>query len=186
MANTKKFDISNELMVQRFKNGIRLFRPDSLEPIESRQNISQLFKIPLNVFFTDADSYIKAINETTAQSCNFTSAKDAYGRSIRETAKKETVASCIQHSVDVMNSAKMIIQEETFQLNADEDSHKRLAIKFPWYGDSNKIIGVFGFSFTVNPKKSGSISHALLSIFQTGLITPNILSNTDSLLLPQS
>lgn len=169
----------SESVIQKYQHGVRLLNPNEknirtnnklIDP--SIYSINELFTLPFNFYF-NADNCIQNINEITAETCGFTSAQSAIGKSLAVVAKSETAAFVYQHDQDVIRSKQMVIKEEHYQ-RLDDVDFSIIAIKVPWYAEDNKIMGIFGCSIITNDQNC-SLTYALTFILQTGLF--NISAN---------
>lgn len=175
----KSYDTHHDLIIQRWGHGIQLIRPS--ENKNYKNTVSELFSSPFNVFFIDTQSIISDINENTVISCGFESTKSTIGKTVSIAAKKETAEFEFAHDREVMSFNRTIIKEENY-LKKEDDSHSTfLNIKFPWYNQQNKLIGVFGIAFSLD---SNSIGNLLISLLNTGLLgsSPTIENFTTNLL----
>lgn len=78
-------DTSGELVIQRFGNGVKLFKPES---VSKGTTVSNILKLPCNVHFLNRESVIQNINETSVVVCGFPSVKEAIGKNSCHSCKK--------------------------------------------------------------------------------------------------
>lgn len=161
--------ISNELLLCRWNNGIKLIDPD-LKQLEfnvlSQQSITQLHEMPFNVYF-NSGGIIRYANESTIKMCGFDSSRAAIGKTVVSVAKKETFLFEQAHDKQVIERKRMIVMQENFQ-RQDGLNTLYVSLKFPWYNSENKIIGIFGCSLPIR-FEDNYFSNALSLMIQTGL-----------------
>lgn len=143
-------NISDEFLIFRFRNGIKLIRPDQ----KTQQHCSPLFydtgytvadvlNLPLNVTFLNHEARTQKINENSAATSGFVSVKSAIGKSIADVTKPHSAAIVMSHNREVIDQAKKGIYEETLDRKSDSIINV-FAVKSPWYNADNKVIGLFG------------------------------------------
>lgn len=162
----RNIDISKELHLCRYNNGVKLIRPEDAS--FKKNTVNDVFKLPMNVYFVDRNGTILNLNEHTVEYCGFASAKSAIGNTVALVAKTETVNFEKQHDQLVIKNKKLIIKQEYFFSLNDKDL-SAITFKQPWYSDENKIIGIFGCSVILN--NSDNLSHAFSYILQSKLFS---------------
>ncbi|MEO8402434.1 MAG: hypothetical protein ABI597_11695 [Gammaproteobacteria bacterium] len=145
--SAKPLDTSSELLVTRFRQGIKLIKPDIIQPLQKNwHRMAQLLNMPFHIYFMNTDSVVQAINKSCVINVGFESEKDAIGRTVLDIAKKETANYSLRHDQLVIKSKNMIIKDDYLERLKDDVVLSGISIKCPWYGIDNEIIGVFGFS----------------------------------------
>lgn len=170
-----RLDVSDELEVSRFRNGIKLSRPnaDSIallsSKIHAKHTVSSLLKMPCSIYFDDADGTIQKLNEHNAQFCDFDSVNQAIGKKYCGRFTRETAQLLLCNDRAAIKNKKIKIVEEDILLSNEDFSYQALSIKMPWYNGKNKIIGLFGCSITLgrNP-----LFTSLELIANMGLLIP--------------
>lgn len=178
MRQPNKIDVSDELLVQRWRSGVKLIRPDEL--LESTQSTHQasppsvrsLFDIPCNIYFLNTASAIQNISEKASHLCGFLGKKEALGKSARTVTKAESAEFSIRHNNEVMSRKCIITKDEHF-LRIDEFDFRCTSIKFPILNAEDKVIGLFGCSIILD-----SPAQALNLLMQTGLLANPGLAET--------
>lgn len=164
----KKLDTSSELLIQRYKNGIRLIRPDQY----AKNNyfllgaIEKFLELPFNVYFLNCDSIIQNMNEITAETMQFQSISNAIGKSMLHVAERRSAQSIINGDIQVLTNQSMKFFDHKFDFKNGKICHG-LSIKYPWYDHNCRLIGVFGISviFGLQP-----LADSLTYIAQLGLL----------------
>lgn len=173
----KLINTDDELLIQRYKSGIKLLKPDEINSLHAphRQlimhNVGTMLALPINVYFLNSDSVIQNINETTIATCGYKSVKDTLGKTVRIAAKKESADFSINHDRKVLETNVMKIAEESFSRKSDEIHLHAISFKFPWYNYDNKIIGVFGCSIVIGDQAVYPLADSLSLLTQTGLLS---------------
>lgn len=170
MKKEKKiYDTSDELIVQRYENGVQLVRPEKFNrhPIIGNTLID-IFNLPMNFYFIDIDSKIKNLNENTAATCGYGSQKDAVKKSVQSVATRKTAELILKNDQAVIKTNNSIILEESFTRKTGVDLLS-LTLKFPWLHDGN-VIGVFGCSILLDPFNTTILADSLSMLIQTGLL----------------
>lgn len=171
MAHINSFDNSDELLVQRWRNGVRLIKPDNFKSHSDKisfipPSVKKLFEMPFNVYFLNRESVIQNMSDKTASICGFHGIKDAIGNTARAVSRKESAEFSIRHNNEVISRNSVVIKDEHF-LRLDDFEFRDISIKFPLLNEEEKIIGVFGCSIILD-----SPAQALKSLFETGLLGP--------------
>ncbi|MEO8400352.1 MAG: LuxR C-terminal-related transcriptional regulator [Gammaproteobacteria bacterium] len=162
-------DNSNELIIQRWRNGIKLVRlTKSKRQIYSEYSVMDYLQLPkpLLVYFYNRENVFQNVNEALAETNGFESAQNAVGKTMYHVAKKESADELIANNLEVIKYEKIKIIEESLE-RKDDISFVGLSIKSPWYNDDNEVIGVFGCSLMLD---SQPISEALCHIAKLGLL----------------
>lgn len=150
----KQLNISNEFMICRHADGLKLMPPDAIKPIDkintfsSNHSLAEAFKLSLSVTILNMDSIIQRINEQSAVRSGYGSINEALGKSIRSVAKPQSANMVLANNQDVikMNKSK-IVEEQVFLKN--ENSYHAISVKLPLYNDKNDILGLIGFGIVV-------------------------------------
>lgn len=165
-------NIHEELIIKPYKCGVVLNKPPSSFTqgfVQNDNTVSNILKLPMNIYFMNSASVILTANETTAETCGFISLKSAIGSKITRAAKKESAQFSLRHDKTVMAIHSIKIAEENFIRRIDEMPMQFISIRLPWYDTSNpdKILGIFGFTISSNIH---GLAKSLALIVQTGLI----------------
>ncbi len=184
MKHMGLLETSDEFIFQKYNNGIKLIRPDNkVEPLDERWTVKSIFKLPLNIGFLDTQSVIQNINENTIKVSGYHSVKDAIGSTVRIASKKESAEYSINHDKEVIKANKQIIREEHYVRSVDDIAFQAITFKLPWYGNDNKIIGVFFCAFAINGVDALPLTETLTLVSKIGLLNNDELRhyNTDGL-----
>src|SRR5437762_822107 len=93
----KLLDTSTELLVNRYRAGIKLTRPELVNNAFN-SNIATMLSMPFDIYFLDDINRIQQHNEVSASNCGFQGIEDGIGKTISTVAKLETYKSCEAHT----------------------------------------------------------------------------------------
>ncbi|KTD11917.1 LuxR family transcriptional regulator [Legionella gratiana] len=176
----RDYDLHQEKLIQPHQNGIKLCKPNEI--VDDSMTIKDIFNMPLNVYFTNHESKILSLNDSTAKLTGFSSTNAAIGNTIERVTNRVTASISLEHDKRVRKHGEMKIVEEHFS-RLDDISYPALSIKFPWYNSENKIIGAFGFSIVMGEYAEASLAESLMHIFNTGLfVKKNHLQSINNIL----
>lgn len=159
-------DISSDHIMQSWGNGIKLVNPNHCKPHQQNRSVSQILKNSFHIYFMDLNSRLKGVNQETVINCGYLSAKDALGRTARDVANKTSAEYLIHNDRKVIINNTPEITDDFFE-GLNNNNFSSLTMKFPWYGEDNKIIGVFGCSIILGQH---SLADSLRQITQLGLL----------------
>ncbi len=160
----KKYAISNELIIQRHRGGIQFISPTKNS--DTSQSIGNLLNLPISFYLLDSTGNTKRINEEGVIACGFDSVYQSVGKSILDVGKKETAEQLIENCKEVITLDSVKIFEEQ-HLRKDGNQHQFLSIKCPWYDESDKILGICGFSIVLGKH---ALANSLTMISKLGLL----------------
>lgn len=181
MMKYRDYDLHQEKLIQHHKNGIKLSEPNS--KLDNTMTIKEIFNMPLNIYFTNHESKILSLNDSTANLTGFISTHAAIGNTIERVTNKVTANISLKHDERVRQHGAMEIIEEHFT-RLDDISYPAISIKFPWYNADDKIIGAFGFSIVMGEYAETSLAQSLMYISNTGLLAKkNSLQPMNNILL---
>lgn len=163
-------DISNELQISRFGNGIKLSRSEN----SSCQNtVGNIFNLPFPVYL-NIDHRIIKCNDVCADLNGFISTQDAINKKWYTTYNKSTITDILKNQESVINDDQFKIIEDN-AVRRDGAITRALSFKMPWYNKENKIIGIFGCSIWLN---NHSIAESLMMVNKLGFLnTSNPMLN---------
>ena len=165
-------DISHELQIQRFANGIKLANHDENSSVHT---VANLVKLPFQVYFEDTENTIISANEAFANDCRFNSPNQCQGAKWHAHFQTKTVLTPIANNKHVVDKKIYIIKEENGMRNDGEEIHT-LSIKMPWYGVENNVVGLFGFSIDLGKEP---LADSLQKIAELGYLNAGIsIENT--------
>jgi DNA-binding CsgD family transcriptional regulator len=166
------YDVSNELLVMPYNQGIRLARPDKYNE-SSHLRLSSLLDIPAAIYFIDTESNAVAANQNTASLNSLASIKDIIGKGSEEFWCKEDAFRHMNHDRSVMQRKSMHVLDESGAL-IDDTKLQVFTFKLPWFFE-NTVIGVLGVTFKIDAGSLGCFTTSLAQLLATGLIgTSNI------------
>lgn len=168
-------DTSNELLLYRFGQGIKLIRPDRTNAhkkllhfgYNTHYTVGSLLEFPFCVYFGNTDSESINLNEAMVELAGFDSRHYAIGKTLRAVYSRKTADQINKNNIAIMKNNQIhIIDEEATRL-LDDQFLSGISIKIPWYDDDHKVIGLFGFSIALGIH---SFANALSSIAKLGLL----------------
>ncbi len=169
--NADCFEEDNNLIIQRFCQGIKLTNGSENSLSSDIISLNKIYNTPLCIYFLDSKGCLLSANEADLKAINAASMQDVAGLTVRELARKETAEKYTQQDREVLATKMMIIKEEPFT-RLDDITVPFITIKFPLYGMDNTLKGVFGISlFTHNDNEYGiSLAESLSLLSQTGIL----------------
>jgi DNA-binding CsgD family transcriptional regulator len=169
-------DISGDLVIQRFRQGIQLVNPDKMDLFQKPITVERMASMPFHVYFMNTKSVVQKLNERTAISFNLLSTTDAIGITVRDVAKKTSAERSLMVDRAVVETNAMLVKDELYT-RLDDISFPMLSMKFPWYDIQHKLIGIFGFSIMIDKKWGCSLADSMTMLMQTGLLQTSCLRN---------
>lgn len=169
----KLLDTSSELIIQRYRQGVKLIKPEKLKYFSGQdqcQRVSDLLNLPINIAFLNTGSIIQNINETLIKCCGFSSVKDTLGKTVRIAATKEAADFSINHDQKVVKTNSLIIKEENYIRKIDAITFQAITAKMPWYDSNDKIIGLLSLASTIGAPCSIPLAESLMVLAKTGLL----------------
>ncbi len=163
--------ISDELVLRRHKQGIELVQPNKNDKDNQALSVQELMHLPVNLYFMNHESDFQKLNDITAESCGFISSQDAYGKSLRDVSKLDSIAAIRRNDIEIIQSHTSRVSTETYT-RQDDLPLTALSIKFPWY-QANRVVGVFGCSILLGYEQAPSLADALALLMPTGLLAQN-------------
>ena|SRR3990167_193833 len=168
--SAKLLDTSNELLIYRYKNGIKLLKPfDSIcdrNEHFTQHTVKSMLAMPFSVYFDNHNAVIQRLNSHNVELCGFDSEKQATGKSYFKRFTTNTAHTLIQYDRESMINETTKIYEEIIQYDNQDETQRLLSVKMPWYSTENKVIGLFGCC--INLDKS-LIAGFLTSMTEMGL-----------------
>lgn len=175
-------DTSHELLFYRFGSGIKLVRPETEENktrshtgLATEHTVASLLQLPLSIYFIRADSINANVNEHDATLCGFDSVKMAIGKKCFSNFTQKSAEITTKNDNEVVRTRRIKISEEDVVLSDGNISRPTLSIKFPWYNNVNKIIGLFGCSIILGKHP---LADSLSTVTNLGLL--NTIENVSS------
>ncbi len=170
---SQAIDFSHEILITRHLNGVKFVRPEQAEIYNADRELltlGELAGMPYNVFFYDPDYYVLETNETCAVNCGFDSRVDALGVNVREMCENpDEGLHVIDNNNRALHGEELVIADEQLNLWNSKFTHT-ISFKFPWYGNDDAVIGVFGCAVMVNERDAKDINDKL------GLVTRQFIS----------
>jgi DNA-binding CsgD family transcriptional regulator len=159
-------DISDELIVQRCGQGVRLVQSDAASCHHT--SVADLMQLPVNIYMMDGDSRMQKLNTATAETCGYVSVRNALGRSVRDVSRRGTVEHIIHNDREVMRTQSCMVTTESYTRRDDLDL-TAISIKFPLF-DGTKTAGIMGISILQGYAGAPAIAEAVRMLMQTGLL----------------
>ena len=166
----KPYDIQRNLLVERYKNGIRLIKPSDDE--EHVNSISSIYNMPEPWFFLDTASQFVSGNEDLSKLVNAESVEDMQGRNAANFCSREFSTVILANDQSIMRSRSMKIIEEAGNRKDNMFLHA-LALKLPWYHD-DKVIGLLGCSVMIDANSLTNTAKSLTQIMMAGLLSQDV------------
>ena len=169
------YDTNSDLLIERYKNGIRLAKP-IVQDVVMVNSIVNLASMPLGMLFKDLNSQYVMGNTVIAEIVGADSTDDLIGLSADTLCNREFAESNNENDIKIISSQAMAIMEEAGKCN--DILKQAIAIKFPWYAD-DKIVGTLGFSINIDSHSLPHFASTMTNFMSTGL-----LGSTQSLSIP--
>lgn len=178
--NLRIHDEQNKLFINTYRNGFKLIKANEKcrSKISSKFLIQNVLDLPFNVYFTSEDCILHSVNQPLADLLN-TNIDTVVGKNIFDLAGEESGSAALKNNIEVMTSNKKIIFEEDILLNDGSNQQQCLTIKFPWYDDYNKIIGIFGCSVVYGMH---DLTKSLNILTQLGFLNPDIFTSQNNVI----
>ncbi|KTD66705.1 LuxR family transcriptional regulator [Legionella steelei] len=179
--------ISNEFLIQRIGQGIKLIKPNSKEHYfkeQYRHTVADFLAQPFNIWFSNTECAFVTVNDGCANICGLESVQASVGKRPVDFMIQKQAVIATRHDEQIM--IKKTLEVTEFDLiRFDGSSHHCLLFKLPWYNDENKIIGTFGCGSIIGKHNlaeflSKLISLDLLNINETGVTQTNFPSKNDN------
>src|SRR5436190_2811131 len=147
MTTHSKLDTSLDLLVFRYKNGIRLIRPDAMLPKIGNTGLSlqDLLDFPINTYFLNIESKYIVANEAIASCLLADSPHSMLGKTTEYFCTHQSVGLLLQNDNKTLKESKLQILDESADRKADHQTIQALSIKAPIY-DNDQIIGLLGLA----------------------------------------
>jgi len=171
-VHKKLLDTNNELILHRFGNGVKLIKPvERSNPpcsiLNAEPTVEDILKTDFHSYFLNIEGAVQNMNEAGASAFGIDSIKSFLGKEILKLIPHDYAAQIKKNDRQVMTTNKTLIFEEEFMFK--ENIFNALTIKFPWYGEDNKIIGLFGCTIEIGKQP---LVNALTKVMQMGLLIP--------------
>lgn len=167
---------SENLAIQRFGPGIKLINPCQNLISDNHIFVSEIYKLPLCIYFLDTNSALQSLNEYELNFLDRNSIKDLVGLTAKDIIRPDVAESWIANDLEVIRTRKKIFKDEIL-IRKDEITIPLLTIKFPWYDQNNHLIGIFGISAIIDKESGISLADSMSMLTQTGLLNTEITQN---------
>ncbi len=171
MLKKHHFDISRELLLERYKQGVRFLRPDFGDERTQKQCIANIYELPATVYFYDRESNLVDMNDHCAELLGAESRYDAIGKTEKDFLGKEFAGRISQNNSLVLRSQSLQVIEEDGERH-DDLPLQGISFKFPWY-HQDLLIGVFGCSIIIQEHSFAQLGMAVSKLISTGLLSSN-------------
>jgi len=173
-----QLNISNELMVEKHLNGIRLVKPEKAAlRNQCKADIGTEMKLPFEVFLMNPDATIATANDRVAETCGTLSPYSLIGTRADKYFEKYSADFIISCDAEVMSGKKVLINEYDL-IRRDALIKHIIAIRMPVYGKVDSIVGVFGYSAIMGKHSLVDFFHLLSSHDLLKKSSPNYIQNT--------
>mgnify|MGYP003645808324 CR=1 FL=1 len=160
-------DTNKNLVVARYKQGIRLVKPDSSAE-GALCSVASIFDLPVPAYFYDTDSNFIKTNEKLAKMVAAESAADVQGRNPSAFCSREFSEKIFAIDENVIRNQSMAMVEEVGH-RSDEFLIQCMSLKLPWYHD-DKIVGLLCFSIHTDNHSLSEFSGRMSCLLATGLM----------------
>lgn len=160
------FDTSHELVLERWRHGIRLTRPDDRDK-QNTYFLGDFLKLPFNIYLLDQESKICDSSDVHAATLGFQSVKSSIGKDAHDFAERQLAESIQLNNISVLESDRINIMEENLILQDSGSILHAVSIKSPLYNHDGTIIGLFGCSILFGLQDMAS---SLTEIVKLGLL----------------
>lgn len=151
----KKNEISDDFLVYRVGNGIRLVRPEEAGYYDglsfahfTHQDVGSLLALPISMYFLNSDGATQKMSEEGAAICGFDSPQHSLGKTLFEVTVEDSASALINNCKQVIEFNVIKMFNET-NVRKDNIIQQFLSIKSPWYNNQNNIIGIYGCSIVL-------------------------------------
>lgn len=144
--HSSSLDTSNELLLQKHTNGIKLIRPKEYsEKSNIITSISKLIELPFNFFILDSMHNTKKVNTEYVETYGFSSEKDALIKTNKSLFSKRTSNFLIKENLNVLQNKQSNLFEANIRFS-NKASYPILSKRLPIFNCENQIIGLLGFT----------------------------------------
>lgn len=175
--SAKVFDTDSKLLVRRYKQGVMLTKPSSVDDY-IKNSVADIFSLPLSVYFVDANNQIVNGNDISVALTGAQTHRDFIGNTIHGFVSKEFGRQVDRNNAKVIRNQRLYVIEET-GVRKDDVAIQALTFKFPWYSE-DKVIGLFGFSLSTPITSVTDFSQMMMQLMPTGLLGPDAFLPTHS------
>src|SRR5690349_10404975 len=119
----KCIDTSDELIIQRWGNGIKLARPE-LSLSDSEHSITHVLNLPLNICFMNTEGVLQKTNEACATLCGASSVESLIGKSAAAVTDRSYAERLAANDRSVMQANNIKIFEEDSIIQHNEEYHQ--------------------------------------------------------------
>jgi DNA-binding CsgD family transcriptional regulator len=164
IINNKTLDVSEELFISRYRNGVKLIPPTDIHSLPYTVKSTQ--KLPFNIYFLAPNSVNRYVNERTAETMGYASVTEGLGKTMFDISPTDNALSIIKTDREVVknNTARIV---EDMVIRNDGVEHTFVTVKVPCYDNEDNIAGIFGCSILLNGQPCAAES--LLHITKLGL-----------------
>jgi DNA-binding CsgD family transcriptional regulator len=162
-------DISHELVLQRWHNGIRLARPNERGSGNEQNShlLGDFLNLNFNIYLLDQEGRICDSSEVHAATLGFPSVKSSIGKGVHDLTKRQLAESIQLNNISVLKSDRINILEENLVLQGSGNKLRALSIKSPLYNHDGTMIGLFGCSILLGLQ---DLATSFVEIVRLGLL----------------
>ena len=169
LSHQQTFDTNEELILQPYRQGVRLVRPNQRVD-QVGQSISSFYQLPIASYFIDSSNRIVSANEVTAEVVGMQSVNDTLGKSNAEFCSKEFSAKLIADEDSVFELKQMKVVEDSGSM-IDGSLVQAISFLIPWYSE-NQVIGLLGCSIMADATSAKDFAVTLSQLIATGILNP--------------
>ncbi len=167
--NNHCFDTSRELLLQRYRQGVKLIKPIKFDEEEASRSILKLYTMPFNSYFFDSECRFVDCSSTAAALLGVQSVRDLLKRTPNQFTSRNLGSLIVDNNIAVMKSAAMKVIEEAGEIKNGLNAHA-LSFKYPWY-HNDQVIGLFGCSIQIDVNSLSDLDMNLSCLMSTGLLS---------------
>lgn len=162
------FDTEGYMLLQRYKQGVRLVLPGVQDVFPRNNSIATLYDLPMTVYFLDGESRIVNTNQAAIELIGANSLSDMQGKTVKSFVNSPTVDKVLATDRVILRTQVMQVTQESVA-GLHNVPLESLSFKFPWY-DDNKLIGLFGCSIKTDSLALSGFAPLMTQLMATGLL----------------
>lgn len=154
-----KNPISHEFLIQPFRQGIKLIRPERNQT--TCQSVDNILKLPFSSYFMHKD-IVYSCNDICAQIVDMPAYK-MQNKNLQDLPLLiHSMHELIKINLDIINTHRITMTEE--YVSTDENHNTFFSIKIPCYDEKSRIISIFGLSIDLQANNLAQFLKIILSL----------------------
>ncbi len=152
-----KIDISQELQIQKYLNGIQLTQSQS----EQYHHVGDWLANSFSVYFINTEQNLVEINDHCLANCGYDTRQNTLGKSWKKPFPDTMQIHSLEcNNQQVMHRAQTLCLNERIR-NCEEEDLNAITIKMPWYDLNGNVLGLFGCSLNLNTNDVAELTNNL-------------------------